>query len=146
MTIEGFCRGPVSMHRNTIPPSSRRFLADYYNSTCSQGTPLVYLPSDPIVPEEGQFISRPGTYFKYIIRQGRRITASACDDTNLNSERLLHSSMVKVRVDNNWKYGQILSIFEHLQSGHCPTIFAEIRWFKTLPDNRTPLGYNPWAI
>ncbi|KAF8481366.1 hypothetical protein JB92DRAFT_3132926 [Gautieria morchelliformis] len=55
----------------------------------------------------------------------------------------INASLVKAQLNDKLLYGEITSIFEHLQPGYPPFLFAEIRWFKTLQD--CPLETDVWA-
>jgi hypothetical protein len=46
-------------------------------------------------------------------------------------------------VKEEWKYGQIVSLFEHSQPTRDPTLFAEVTWFETL--DTVPIQEDVWA-
>jgi hypothetical protein len=136
----GVIRGPLIKNRNFIPKSSHQALAAYYNNNATgSNLPQIYLALDRAAPLNARFLSPAANYHRYVIRTGRRFTSTSSDeDTTTRS-----SSLVKACVKEEWKYGQIVSLFEHSQPTRDPTLFAEVTWFETL--DTAPIQEDVWA-
>ena len=136
-------RGPVSKHASTIPPRCQKALATFYNNLqVYPPAPKTYLALDMTAPRGAVFLFRAATFYCHIICAGRRFTTTHRDgDSEL---RTAHSALVKVRINDTWLYGEILTIFEHIQPGHLPTLFAEMLWFNTLEDLDAPTISQIW--
>ncbi|KAF8465474.1 hypothetical protein JB92DRAFT_3295236 [Gautieria morchelliformis] len=90
-------------------------------------------------PPSARYLTARATYYRYVILNGQQYTTAPRD----SETRASNASLVKAQLNDKLLYGEITSIFEHLQQGYPPFLFAEIRWFKTLQD--CPLETDVWA-
>ncbi|KAF8515086.1 hypothetical protein JB92DRAFT_89146 [Gautieria morchelliformis] len=120
------------------PRTADRALLAHYKDI--GGASPLYLPLDMSAPPSAHYLTSRATYYRYVILNGRRYTTAPH-----NSEtRASNASLVKAQLNDKSLYGEITSIFEHLQPGYPPFLFAEIRWFKTLQD--CPLETDVYAV
>ena len=133
-------RGPVVKAWKTIPPTAdRAIIAQYERLVEGTDTPRLYLPLDSSAPPNALYLSSRATYYRYVIRDGRRFTTRP-----LNAQaRPSNSSLIRAHINNDWMYGEIISIFDHAQAGYEPILFMEIFWFRTL--TQVPTASNVWA-
>ncbi|KAF8484203.1 hypothetical protein JB92DRAFT_2837065 [Gautieria morchelliformis] len=86
------------------------------------------LHSDTYIRSDSWPFDKEQAFYSYVFTPGRHFTALARDEAHMMEE---------------WKYSEIISLFEHSQSTSDPVIFAEITWFETL--NTVPIGEDAWA-
>lgn len=133
-------RGPVVKAWKTLPPTAdHAIIAQYKRLVEGTDTPRLYLPLDSSAPPNTSYLSSRATYYRHVIRNGRRFTPQP-----LNTQaRATNSSLIRACINNEWMYGEIISIFEHAQAGYEPILFTEIFWFHTL--TQVPTASNVWA-
>jgi hypothetical protein len=133
-------RGPIVEHLKFIPAAAHQAIAAYYNLIAqATQTSGVWLALDISAPLHATYLTSAATYHKYVIRNGRRFTATYRE----RNATTRNSALIKARVEGSWCYGEILTIFEHTQPGTSSTLFAECAWFDTV--DTLPIPENIWA-
>jgi hypothetical protein len=133
-------RGPIFERLRLIPAGAHQAVAAYYNRIAdATQTCRIWLALDLSAPLHATYLASAATYYRYVIRNGRRFTATYRE----HDASTRNSALVKARVEGSWCYGMILTIFEHMQAGHSPTLFAECAWFDTL--DTVPIPEDIWA-
>ena len=132
-------QGPVIKTQKTIPSTADcAILAQYDKLVEGTDTARLYLPLDISAPSNTLYLSSRATYYHYVICDGRRFTIRP-----LNAQaRASNSSLIRAQINNEWMYGEIVSIFDHAQPGYEPILFVEIFWFHTL--TQVPTASNVW--
>ncbi|KAF8573137.1 hypothetical protein K439DRAFT_1625282 [Ramaria rubella] len=142
MSGKSLLHGPVSLHDKFIPPRCHQALVKYYNSQhLTPPAPHVYLPLDEAAPLDATFLSQATTYMRYVVVHGQRITASY--RSHKDKPQSLNSTLMKAHINGQSMYGEVSSLFKHIQVGHPPIIFAGMLWFKTM--NSIPIEDDIWA-
>jgi hypothetical protein len=134
-------RSPISKNMEWISDRCHHTLAEYYNGLDIQTSPpRTYLALDPAAPRHANYLVCHAIFYNYVVQNGRRIAASHRMDES--TSRSLHSALVKVLVGADFRYGKVIQLFEHEQTGHQPVVFAEMRWFETL--DAVPIEVDVW--
>jgi hypothetical protein len=127
-----------------VPDRCHQALRTYYNHThldTATAPDEVFLALNLMAPRGANYLATDALFYNYIIKEGRRIAAS--QRANGVTHRPLHSTLVKVKIGDVFRYGEVVHLFEHSQSGHHSTMFAEMHWFHTL--DTIPIREDVWS-
>jgi hypothetical protein len=110
-------------------------LKDHYN----RDAPLVHHVLDPNPPPRSQRLRRLGTFYDYIILDGRRITP-----TQRTLRKNAGSSLIKAVIQGQEFCGVVQSFFRHHQPDIADdTLWAEVIWMEE--ENLSAVEDDPWS-
>ena len=131
-----YARGPALKGIGEVANELQADLLQFYNT----GTQVrVCSPLARNIPEGCEILSVRARFYQYVSLNGQRITPVT--RTLRNSAG---SSIVRASINGRTFAGEVLSIFDHLQTGLPSShLFAHVRWMKDIEDS--PLDEDVWS-
>ncbi|KAG1736607.1 hypothetical protein EDD22DRAFT_787473, partial [Suillus occidentalis] len=129
--------GPASTHPQRLNDSVRAALHSQYNARHPHSVHYA-LALNP--PPQSLPLNDFAVFYDFALLDGRRITPAS-----KSTRESFGSSLVKARVGPDFYYGEIISIFSHVQPNAADgsQLQAEFRWMKELA--LSPVQDDPWS-